>query len=176
MEEEMRAAVLAAVRVAVLTASTRSSRGEREDLSGPAMCDLVRGAGGTVSVYELLPDDRDAIASALRRICDGGEADIVFTLGGTGLAPSDVTPEATSAVIERTVPGISEVIRARSMEKTRTAMLSRGVAGVRNGTLIINMPGSVAAVRECFEIVRPVLDHAVELMRGRVKDCGRAGA
>jgi molybdopterin adenylyltransferase len=168
MEEEMRAAVL--------TISTRSSRGEREDRSGPTMCDLIKGAGGSVSAYELLPDEKEAIASSLRRICDSGEADVVFTLGGTGLAPSDVTPEATAEVIERTVPGVSEVIRARSMEKTQTAMLSRGVAGVRKGTLIINMPGSVAAVRECFQIVQPVLCHAVELMRGKVKDCGRAGA
>jgi molybdenum cofactor synthesis domain-containing protein len=118
-------------------------------------------------------DDQSAIEGELKRVCDEVGADIAFTLGGTGLAPSDVTPESTMAVIERPVPGISETIRARSLEKTSRAMLSRGVAGVRRHTLIINMPGSEKAVRESFEIVMPVLDHAVELIHGSVKDCGR---
>jgi len=163
------------IKVAVLTISTRSSRGEREDTSGPAVCELVKKNLGIVSCYKVLPDDKTAIASELLRICDKGEADIIFTLGGTGLAPSDVTPEATQGVIEKHVPGISETIRAQSLRKTRTAMLSRGITGVRKDTLIINMPGSERAVRESFAIVRPVLDHAVELIRGRVKDCGRTG-
>jgi molybdopterin adenylyltransferase len=163
----------AEIRVAVLTISTRSSRGEREDKSGPAICALVEKDLGVLSCYKVLPDRADEIAEELRRICDRGEADVVFTLGGTGLAPSDVTPEATAQVIEREVPGISETIRARSMEKTERAMLSRGNAGVCRRTLIINMPGSEKAVRESFAIVRPVINHAVELIRGEVKDCGR---
>jgi len=163
----------AKLRVAVLTISTRSSRGEREDKSGPTICSLVEQGFGIVSCYKVLPDEEVVIAAELRRICDRGEADVVFTLGGTGLAPSDVTPEATAQVIEREVPGISETIRARSMEKTERAMLSRGNAGVCRRTLIINMPGSEKAVRESFAIVRPVINHAVELIRGEVKDCGR---
>ena len=166
----------AEIRVAVLTISTRSSRGEREDRSGPAICALVERELGVLSCYKVLPDVEEVIAAELRRICDRGEADVIFTLGGTGLSPSDVTPEATAQVIERAVPGISETIRARSMEKTERAMLSRGSAGVRGHTLIVNMPGSEQAVRESFAIVCPVITHAVELIRGEVKDCGRTGA
>jgi molybdopterin adenylyltransferase len=163
------------IRVAVLTVSTRSSRGEREDTSGPAVCELVKQHLGEVVYYKVLPDKQVEIESELKRICDNSGADIIFTLGGTGLAPSDVTPEATEGVIERTVPGIAETIRFKSMEKTQRAMLSRGISGVRGKTLIINMPGSEKAVRESFEIVQSVLPHAVELIHGEVKDCGRKG-
>lgn len=163
------------IRVAVLTVSTRSSRGEREDTSGPAVCELVKQHLGEVVCYKVLDDKQEEIESELKKICDNSEADIIFTLGGTGLAPSDVTPEATEGVIERTVPGISETIRFKSMEKTQRAMLSRGISGVRGKTLIINMPGSEKAVRESFEIVQSVLPHAVELIQGEVKDCGRKG-
>ncbi len=163
------------IRVAVLTVSTRSSRGEREDTSGPAVCELVKQYLGEVVCYKVLPDKQKEIESELKKICDNSEADIIFTLGGTGLAASDVTPEATACVIERTVPGISEAIRFKSMEKTQRAMLSRGISGVRGETLIINMPGSEKAVRESFEIVQSVLIHAVELIHGEVMDCGRKG-
>lgn len=163
------------IRVAVLTVSTRSSRGIREDTSGPAVCELVKQHLGEVVCYKVLDDKQEEIESELKKICDNSEADIIFTLGGTGLAPSDVTPEATEGVIERTVPGISETIRFKSMEKTQRAMLSRGISGVRGKTLIINMPGSEKAVRESFEIVQSVLPHAVELIQGEVKDCGRKG-
>ena len=159
--------------IAVITVSTRSAAGTREDTSGPALCDLVEESIGQVVYYTVVSDDTEAIASELIRVCDELGADIAFTLGGTGLAPSDVTPESTLSVIEKTVPGISETIRARSLEKTDRAMLTRGVAGVRNKTLIINMPGSEKAVKECFDIVKPVLDHAVELLHGSVTDCGR---
>jgi molybdopterin adenylyltransferase len=160
-------------RCAVLTISTRSSRGERQDTAGPALVRRIERTIGGVSEYLVLPDDPDAISRELVRICDSTDADLVFTLGGTGLAPSDHTPEATEAVIERRAPGISEYLRARSVEKTNRAVLSRATAGVRSGTLIVNMPGSEGAVIECFEFLLPVLDHAVELLRGRVKDCGR---
>jgi molybdenum cofactor synthesis domain-containing protein len=162
------------INVAVLTISTRCSAGEREDTSGPSICELVVGSFGKVSQYSVLPDDSDMISMELQRICDRGIADVVFTLGGTGLSSSDVTPEATERVIEKKVPGISETIRRMSLEKTPRAMLSRGICGIRKGTLIINMPGSEKAVRESFSIVHEVLEHAVELIRGEVKDCGRS--
>ena len=158
---------------AVLTISTRSSAGEREDTSGPALCGLVKQHLGDVSCYKILPDEKDIISSELIKICDQMTPDIIFTLGGTGLAPSDVTPEATEHVIEKTVPGISEAMRMWSLEKTNRAMLSRGISGVRKQTLIINMPGSEKAVKECYELVQPVLRHAVELIHEQVKDCGR---
>jgi molybdenum cofactor synthesis domain-containing protein len=161
------------IKTAVLTISTRSSAGEREDTSGPALNGLVEKENWDVVHYSIVPDKKDAIASELKKICDEGSADVVFTLGGTGLAPSDVTPEATAMVIEQAVPGISEAIRMYSLKKTNRAMLSRGVSGVRGKTLIINMPGSEKAVTESFEIVKPVIEHAVELIKGRVKDCGR---
>jgi molybdopterin adenylyltransferase len=163
------------IRAAVLTVSTRSSAGEREDTSGPALVGLAKKENWSVAHYSVIPDRKEVIASELEKICDGELADVVFTLGGTGLAPSDVTPEATGMVIEQTVPGISEAIRMNSLKKTDRAMLSRGVSGVRGRTLIINMPGSEKAVRESFDIVRPVIGHAVELIKGRVTDCGRTG-
>jgi molybdopterin adenylyltransferase len=159
--------------VAVLTVSTRSSAGQRDDRSGPLACRLVEERLGRVVHYAVVPDSVEAIRAELIKSCDELMADVVFTLGGTGLAPMDVTPEATSSVIERSVPGIPETLRAKSLEKTATAMLSRAVAGVRGRSLIINMPGSERAVGESFEIVLPALEHAVELIHGRVKDCGR---
>jgi molybdopterin adenylyltransferase len=161
------------IRAAVLTVSTRASAGIREDTSGPALCKLITESIGEVVDYSIVGDDFHEIQTALIRLSDTVMADVVFTLGGTGLAPSDVTPEASRSVIQRTAPGIAETIRAKSLKKTDRAMLSRGVAGTRNKTLIINMPGSEKAVRETFEIVRPVLEHAVELIHGEVEDCGR---
>jgi molybdopterin adenylyltransferase len=164
------------VNVAVLTVSTRSSAGLREDTSGPAVCALAERKLGKVVRYAVVTDEVEAIRAELLKACDELKADVVFTLGGTGLAPTDVTPEATASVIERLVPGISETLRAKSLEKTKTAMLSRGISGVRGTSLVVNMPGSEKAVRESFEIVLPVLEHAVELIHGRVKDCGRSNA
>jgi molybdopterin adenylyltransferase len=161
------------IRSAVLTISTRSSAGVREDTSGQAICALVKQNLGDVVHYKILPDDKELIKRELIRICDQEVADVVFTLGGTGLAPTDFTPDATRLVIDREIPGISETIRNKSLEKTSRAMLSRGISGVRKHTLIINLPGSEKAVRESFEIIRRVIPHAVELINGKVKDCGR---
>ena len=161
------------ISVAVLTISTRSSAGLREDRSGPLACRIVEERLGRVVRYAVVPDSVEGIKAELMKACDELKADLVFTLGGTGLAPSDVTPEATVAVIDRPVPGIAETLRAKSLEKTATAMLSRAVAGVRGQSLVVNMPGSEKAVEESFEIVLPALGHAVELIHGRVKDCGR---
>lgn len=121
----------------------------------------------------MLPDERNQIAATLMKLCDDNEADVVFTSGGTGFTPRDVTPEATMDVVERLVPGIPEAIRAHSMRITNRAMLSRGTAGLRGRTLIINLPGSPKAVRECMEVILPVLSHAVETLRGVSGDCAR---
>ena len=149
----------------IIVASNRSFRGERKDESGPAAADAVRGLGGEVRFQVVVPDDVDAIADAIREAVAQG-CDLVLTSGGTGLSPTDVTPDATRAVVEREIPGIAEALRARSLEQTPHAMLSRGVAGAIGRTLIVNLPGSPRAVRESVAALAPVLPHALELLAG----------
>jgi molybdenum cofactor synthesis domain-containing protein len=161
------------IKAAVITVSTSASADAGRDTAGPALCSLIEGSIGEIVHYSIVSDDFKAIRRVLMEVCDSGDADVAFTLGGTGLSPSDVTPEATDSVVDRLAPGISEAMRMKSLEKTSRAMLSRGTSGVRGRTLIINMPGSEKAVRESFEIVLPVLGHAVDIIHGRVKDCGR---
>lgn len=161
------------IRVGIITASDKGSRGEREDRSGPAIRDSLSGLEHEVVAYEVLPDDREAIAALLAKWCDEGEMDLILTTGGTGLSPRDVTPEATLAAADRQVPGIAEAMRARSMQATDRAMLSRGVAVTRKKTLIVNLPGSPKAVRECLEVIKPVLGHAIEILRGEGGECAR---
>jgi len=158
------------MKIAVICISDSAFAGQRTDESGPLISEILADLAET-AVYTCLPDDRDAIKAELARICDEGLADAVFTTGGTGLAPRDVTPEATLAVIERKIPGIPEAMRAKGLTYTPRAMLSRAVAGVRGSTLIVNMPGSPKAVRENLEVLRPVLEHAVELIQNKVKNC-----
>ena len=165
--------MLEGIRIAILTISDRSSRGERSDESGPLLKGLVLEMGGEVVLYGVLPDDRTVIRRELERVADGGLADIVLTTGGTGFASRDITPEATRDVLDREAPGLAEAMRAESQKKTATAMLSRAVAGIRKATLIVNLPGSPRAARENIEVVLPALAHAVELLKGRVGDCGR---
>ena len=155
------------IRAAVVTVSDRCARGEQEDRSGELLCTLLREAGAEVVAREVLSDDLEPLAAALRDFADRDDVNLVVTTGGTGLAPRDNTPEATRSVIEREVPGLSEAMRAETLRQTPTAMLSRGVCGVRSGALIINLPGSPKGVRECFAVVRPVLGHAVGLLAGR---------
>jgi molybdenum cofactor synthesis domain-containing protein len=157
------------VRVGVLTISDKGSAGEREDLSGPAIREMLQAAGATVARTVVIPDERDAITLTLEAWADAGDLDVLLTTGGTGLAPRDVTPEATLAVIEREAPGIAEALRLESLKVTPMAMLSRGVAGIRGKTLIVNLPGSPKAVRECLAVLMPVLEHAVETLRGPVE-------
>ena len=158
-------------KVGIITVSDRASRGERDDESGLLLRALVEGAGAEVAAYRVLPDEEVILAHALRDLADTCFCDLIFTTGGTGLSPRDHTPEATRAVIDREIPGIAEALRASAQKKTPFAMLSRAVAGVRGRTLIINLPGSPGAVQDAFQVLKPVLKHAVELIQGRVKDC-----
>jgi molybdenum cofactor synthesis domain-containing protein len=155
----------------VLTLSDTAAAGGREDLSGPEAARILTEAGFDVRPVEILPDDRRAIESRLRAACGEGLS-LVVTTGGTGLSPRDVTPDATLAVIEKPVPGIAELMRYESFRSTPRAALSRAVAGVRQSTLIINLPGSVKGVRECLGAVRPILAHAVETLRQSSLGCG----
>jgi molybdopterin adenylyltransferase len=153
------------IRCAVLTVSDRSARGERPDASGPALVDRCRQAGWQVDVLQIVPDEREQIQHILCAWCDAGEAEVILTTGGTGFAPRDITPEATAAILQRMAPGIAEAMRQDSLRKTPHAMLSRGVAGIRGRTLIINLPGSPRAALENLEVILPVIPHAVELLR-----------
>ncbi len=154
------------IRAAVLTVSDRCARGEAEDQTGPLLRDELTGLGVDVVQCALVADEADLISRELIRLSDEGSVDLVLTSGGTGVGPRDVTPEATEAVLERRAPGIAEALRAGSLGRTPTAMLSRGTAGVRGRTLIVNLPGSPRGARECLEIVSPVLRHAVDMMAG----------
>ena len=160
-------------RVWIITASDTGSRGEREDLSGPAIREIILASGYTEAGYTLLSDDQEGIENEMRRICDGGLADLILTTGGTGFSPRDHMPEATSAVAQRLVPGIAEAMRAQSMGITKRAMLSRAVSVIRGSTLIINLPGSPKAVRENLEFIMGELSHGLEILCGQDKDCGR---
>jgi molybdenum cofactor synthesis domain-containing protein len=155
----------------IICVSDRCYRGECEDKSGPAIAEFIKELCEK-SVYRLVPDVQMKISKAICELADSENCDVIFTTGGTGFAPRDVTPEATKAVIETEVPGISEAIRAKSLDITDRAMLSRAVSGIRGKSLIINLPGSPKAVRESVEVVLPVLPHAVETLSGNTQNCG----
>jgi molybdenum cofactor synthesis domain-containing protein len=154
----------------ILTISDKGSKGQREDKSGEVIRDIVLATHGRVVKYEIVPDEKDIIAATLSAWADSGRIDIILTTGGTGLSKRDVTPEATLSIVDRQVPGLAEAMRAKSLDKTPTAMLSRAAAGQRKDCLIVNMPGSVKAVRECLEIILPALPHAVEIIKGVVTE------
>jgi molybdenum cofactor synthesis domain-containing protein len=156
--------------IGILTISDKSWRGQREDKSGVAIREGLSGLGGSVAQYEVIPDERDIIAGKLRQWADEADVDVIFTTGGTGLGPRDMTPEATLSVVDRVVPGLAEAMRAGTLSKTPFAMLSRAIAGVRGRCLIINLPGSPKAVRECLEVVLPVIPHAVGIIRGEITE------
>lgn len=158
------------IAAAVLTLSDKGSRGERADASGPAIGEMLKGIA-EVKFYDILPDERHLIREKLLEY--SGKVDLILTTGGTGLSPRDVTPEATLDVIDREVPGFAEAMRMEGLKKTRTAMLSRAVAGVRGQTLIINLPGSPKAVRENLETIIDALPHAIEKIKGSPAECAR---
>ena len=159
--------------MAVITLSDSGYAGKRADLSGPAIQEMVEERGWTVVQTTLLPDRREMLERELRRLCDGGLADLILTTGGTGFSPNDVTPEATMAVVERPTPGIPEAMRYYSLQITPRAMLSRAAAGIRGRTLIVNLPGSPKAVRECLQAILPALDHGLEILKGTGGNCAR---
>jgi molybdenum cofactor synthesis domain-containing protein len=158
------------MRVAILTVSDRCARGEARDETGPALREMMQQAGAEVFELALAPDEQAQIRGHLLRLCEAG-AEVILTNGGTGFAPRDVTPEATRGVIERPVPGLPEAMRMRTLSVTADAMLSRGCAGIRGRTLIVNLPGSARGARECLEVILPVLDHAVEMLAGGEHAC-----
>ena len=160
-------------RAAIITASDSGYRGEREDLSGPAIKEILEREGYEVISMDILPDDQVMLAGKLQEIADSEKAELILTTGGTGFSERDVTPEATEEVIERKVPGIPEAIRAYSMTITKRAMLSRATAGIRGKTLIVNLPGSPKAVRESLEYIIDALAHGLEILSGEASDCAR---
>ena len=158
-------------KAAVLTVSDRSFRGERPDAGGPLVVEILKNAGYAVTETAIVTDEKGRIEAALRQWCDREPVDLIVTTGGTGFAPRDVTPEATRAVCDRLTPGIPEAMRYASMQVTNRAMLSRAAAGIRKGTLIVNLPGSPKAARENLEAVLPALAHGLEMLSGRPADC-----
>jgi molybdopterin adenylyltransferase len=154
------------IRTSILTVSDRSARGERADASGPAIRDLVSAQKWEIVHMDIVPDDLEKIQQILETWANTGDQDIILTTGGTGFAPRDVTPEATLSIVDRLAPGITEAMRNASLHITKYAMLSRGIAGIRGVTLIVNLPGSPKAAVENLEVVLPVIPHAVHLLRG----------
>jgi molybdopterin adenylyltransferase len=159
------------ITVAILTLSDKGAKGKREDLSGPLIHDMLKRIGAEVKYYEILPDEKELIKEKLIKY--SRKVDLILTTGGTGLSPRDVTPEATLEVIDRQVPGIAEAMRAKGLKKTRRAMLSRAVAGVKGRSLIINLPGSPKAVKENLAVILDVILHAIEKIKGDPTECAR---
>lgn len=153
------------IRFAILTVSDRSSRGERPDISGPALKEEIQNLNWQVVETRIVPDDQNEIQSILIEWADQGSIDIILTTGGTGFAPRDVTPDATQAVIQRQAPGIAEAMRQESLRVTPHAMLSRAVAGIRGTALIINLPGSPKGALENFRVIIPIIPHAIQTLR-----------
>ena len=156
--------------VGILTISDKGWQGQRYDKSGEAIKDSLAQLDSNVVKYEVVPDEVGVIAGKLTEWADGGAVDVILTTGGTGLSPRDVTPEATLSIVDKVVPGLAEAMRAETFSQTPFAILSRAVAGIRGKCLIINLPGSPKAVRECLEVILPVIPHAVEIVKGEVTE------
>lgn len=154
------------IHAVIITASDACSRGEREDKSGELLVQLLTELGAHIVAKEILSDDLDPLSEKLREYADRADVNLIVTTGGTGLGPRDHTPEATRRIIEREAPGLSEAMRMETLKNTPMAMISRGVSGIRSNTLIINLPGSPKAVRESFAVIKPVLNHVIDLLSG----------
>jgi molybdopterin adenylyltransferase len=163
------------MRAGILVISDKGWRGERLDKSGQTAKEVISQLKIDILKYEVVPDEADIISSRLREWCDEGGLDLILTSGGTGLSDRDVTPEATLAVVDKVIPGLTEAMRMETMKRKPEAILSRAVAGSRGQCLIINLPGSPKAVQECLEVILPVLPHALDVLGGRVSDCGHGG-
>lgn len=161
------------MRVAIITLSDSGYAGRREDQSGPVIRTMVEAAGYQVVHTALLPDGIEPLAGELRRLCDDDGADLILTTGGTGFSPTDLTPEATAQVVDRPAPGIAEAMRYQSLQITPRAMLSRAAAGIRKEALIVNLPGSPKAVRECLGYILPSLEHGLQILKGTTGECAR---
>ena len=159
---------------AVVTISDKGAKGEREDTSGLYLQETLEAEGYSLAHYQVIPDKREVIVETLVSLVDDKGVDLIFTTGGTGVSPTDVTPEAMDEVLEKDVPGMAEAMRSASLAKTSRAMLSRGRVGIRKESLIVNLPGSLKAARENLEVVLPVLVHALEKIKGETSDCGAA--
>ncbi|HKS28832.1 MAG TPA: MogA/MoaB family molybdenum cofactor biosynthesis protein [Pyrinomonadaceae bacterium] len=160
------------IRAVVITVSDGCARGLREDLSGAALVELLEELGAEVTAKEIIADDLEPLAEKLRAYAERADVNLIITTGGTGFGPRDNTPEATRAVIEREAPGLSEAMRVETRKATPMAMISRGVCGTRNSTLIVNLPGSPKAVRESFSVIKPVLNHVIALLEGKTEHDG----
>jgi len=158
-------------RAGILTVSDRGARGEREDLSGKVIAEMLAGVSIEVAAYDIVPDEEDRIAAKILEFVDVRNLDLVITTGGTGVSPRDVTPEATRRVMDREIPGMAEAMRQESARKTPHAMLSRAVAAIRRQSLVINLPGSPKAARENLQAILPALEHALEKIKGSEREC-----
>ncbi|SJZ34097.1 MogA/MoaB family molybdenum cofactor biosynthesis protein [Selenihalanaerobacter shriftii] len=161
------------IKVGVITASDKGSKGEREDKSGQVIQDMVAEIDGKVVSYQIVPDEKELLKCKMLEMMTQEGVELLLTTGGTGLGPRDVTPDATLELIDKEVPGIAEAMRMESLKVTNRAMLSRAIAGIADKTLIINLPGSPKAVNECLEVVLSALPHAIDLIRDEVEDCAR---
>jgi molybdopterin adenylyltransferase len=160
------------IRAVIITVSDAAARGEREDKSGETLVQLLTEGGAQIVAKKIVADDLEPLAETLREFSDQTDVNLIITTGGTGLGPRDNTPEATLRVIEREAPGLAEAMRIQTLKHTPMAMISRGVCGVRSGTLIVNLPGSPKGVQESFAVIKPVLGHAVALLAGQTRHDG----
>ncbi|MEW6609400.1 MAG: molybdopterin adenylyltransferase [bacterium] len=161
------------IKVGILTISDKGFQGEREDKSGKLIAEIVSKLNAQVIEYKIIPDEKKVIIDNLKKLIDESGCEVVLTTGGTGLSSRDVTPEATSEVIEKEVPGFGEIMRTIGFKYNPHALLSRAIAGVRKQSLIINLPGSPKGVKECLELILPSIPHGIEVLKGKVEECGR---
>ena len=159
-------------KIAVITVSDKGYRGEREDRSGKYIVDFFKEKGWDIAEYSIVPDEAGLIKDKIKEICDNGKANLILTTGGTGFSPRDITPEATKEIIEKEVPGFSEIIRIEGQKKTPRSILSRGVSGIRKSTLIINLPGSIKGVKDSLELIYQPLPHGIDILTGQDSECG----